>query len=68
VHRTVKVVHQDVPADPGLFGQQRGTGELAFEILVVRDLLARVRLPGVDEDPRRLGVAGRRGIKQRTLC
>jgi hypothetical protein len=68
VNRTVQVVYQDVPADPCLFGQQRGVGQLALEIFVVRYVLAGVRLPGVDEDPRGLGVAGRRGIKQRTLC
>jgi len=33
----------------------------------VGDVLARVRLPGVDEHPRGLGMAGRRRIKQRTL-
>jgi hypothetical protein len=67
VYRAVQVVDQDVPADPGLLGQQIGAGQLALEAVVAGNALARVRLPCVDERPRGLGMAGRRGIKQRTL-
>lgn len=68
MHRPGEIVDQHGPADADLVAQEPGVGEFGLEALVVADMLAGMRLSGVDENPLGLGVSIGRDVKQRTLC
>ena len=63
-----QVVEEDRPADTHFVAQQGCVGPLDLERGVVADVLTRVGLTGVDEEPRGIRVAVGRSIQQRTLC
>jgi hypothetical protein len=68
VRRAVDVVHEDRPADTDFVAQQLGVGELGLERDVMTDVLAGMRLTGVDEYPVDLGTPLGGFAQQRTLC
>lgn len=64
---TAEVVNEDRPRDADLSAQAAGRSELLVEARVGSEVLARMRLPGVDEVPVPLGMLRRQLVEQRTL-
>jgi hypothetical protein len=67
VRGPLEFVDEDGAADTELIAEPLRGGDLVLEGLVVAEVLARVRLTRVEEDPRGLGVAISRTVQQRTL-
>jgi len=63
-----EVVQQDRPSDVDLVTESLRVGPLVREGGVVADVLARVRLAGVQEVEGNVGVAVSDLVQQRTLC
>jgi hypothetical protein len=68
VSGAIEGVDEDAAPDSELVAQELGMCELRLETGVVRNVLARMRLSGVDEHPFDVRVAFGRFIEQRTLC
>src|SRR6266508_63990 len=68
VHYPVEVVDEDRARDAELVAQPASGGELVVEAFVRGQLLARVRLPRVDDVPADVGVLWGELVEQRTLC
>ena len=68
MHGSLEVVDEDRPCDPDPVPQPPGRRELVLEGGVRPEMLARMRLPRVDEVPAEAGVPQCELVEQRTLC
>jgi len=68
MHGALDVVHQDRPGDADLVPEPSRGGELLLKAGVRGEVLARVRLPSVEEVPAEFGVLPCELVEQRTLC
>jgi hypothetical protein len=63
----VEVVDDDRATNADLVSQQESIAQLRVEVAVMADVLTRMRLAGVDEEPRQLRMASGGVVEQRTL-
>jgi hypothetical protein len=68
MHGSLEVVDEDRPCDPDLVPQPPRRRELVPEGGMRPEMLARMRLPCVDEVPAEADVSQSELVEQRTLC